>query len=380
MKIVFVSNFLNHHQLPFCLAMKNTEGIDFWFVANQRTPNFRVAFGYEDMNAKYDFVIRTYEGVAENTLAKFLCEEADVVIIGSASDSYIKNRLKNNKLTFRYSERIYKKKPPFYEIPLRAIKYFLKSGRHKNLYLLCSSAFTAPDYAKTGTFINKAYKWAYFTEVKKYENIENIIENKDKNSILWVGRFLELKHPELPIMVAKKLKQEGYEFNLKYIGNGELLDSMKALVGKENLADCVEFLGNMPHQNVRENMEKAEIFLFTSDRNEGWGAVLNESMNSCCAVVGSEVIGSVPFLINNNENGLIHKDQDAEDLYQKVKFLLDNPQKRIDISKKAYETMVNEWNAENAAKKLVELSKAIIRGKKKTNLFSNGVCSKAEWK
>ena len=103
-------------------------------------------------------------------------------------------------------------------------------------------------------------------------------------------------------------------------------------------------------------------------------------MNSCCAVVGSEVIGSVPFLINNNENGLIHKDQDAEDLYQKVKFLLDNPQKRIDISKKAYETMVNEWNAENAAKKLVELSKAIIRGKKKTNLFSNGVCSKAEWK
>ena len=252
MKIALVSNFLNHHQLPFCLAMKNNKDIEFHFVATTPTSKSRIAFGYEDMNAKYDFVLRTYESKVERDLALEFCDEADVVIIGSASDEYIKNRLKEKKLTFRYSERIYKKKPPFYEIPLRAIKYFLKSGRHKNLYLLCSSAFTAPDYAKTGTFINKAYKWAYFTEVKKYENIENIIENKDKNSILWVGRFLELKHPELPIMVAKKLKQEGYEFNLKYIGNGELLDSMKALVGKENLADCVEFLGNMPHQNVKK--------------------------------------------------------------------------------------------------------------------------------
>ena len=377
MKIVFVSNFLNHHQLPFCLAMKNTEGIDFWFVANQRTPNFRVAFGYEDMNAKYDFVIRTYEGVAENTLAKFLCEEADVVIIGSASDSYIKNRLKNNKLTFRFSERIYKKKPHIYEIPLRAIKYFIKSGRYRNLYLLCASAFAASDYAKTGTFINKAYKWGYFPEVKFHEDIENLIARKRNKSILWAGRFIDWKHPQIPIEIAKRLKAEGYDFNLAYIGNGELLDATKQLAEKENVFDCVEFLGSMSPKEVREHMENSEIFLFTSDRNEGWGAVLNESMNSGCAVVANENIGSAPFLINNEENGFMYKDGNIDDLYKKVKYLLDNPQKRIDISKKAYETMVNEWNAENAANKLIKLSERIINGEKSPDLFEKGVCSKA---
>ena len=34
-------------------------------------------------------------------------------------------------------------------------------------------------------------------------------------------------------------------------------------------------------------MEKADIFLFTSDRREGWGAVANEAMNSACALVVS---------------------------------------------------------------------------------------------
>ena len=96
-------------------------------------------------------------------------------------------------------------------------------------------------------------------------------------------------------------------------------------------------------------MEESEIFLFTSDRNEGWGAVLNESMNSACAVVANCAIGSVPFLLNNGDNGYIYKDGDVDDLYNKVKSLLDNADERKCIAKNAYATMVDEWNAENAA-------------------------------
>ncbi|NLX74757.1 MAG: glycosyltransferase family 4 protein [Synergistaceae bacterium] len=79
---------------------------------------------------------------------------------------------------------------------------------------------------------------------------------------------------------------------------------------------------------VREEMEKANIFLFTSDRQEGWGAVLNESMKSGCAVVGSKTIGSVPFLINHEENGLIYSNDDIEDLYFNVEKLLKNEELR----------------------------------------------------
>lgn len=56
-------------------------------------------------------------------------------------------------------------------------------------------------------------------------------------------------------------------------------------------------------RKVREHMEDADIFLFTSDYNGGRGAVLNESMNSGCMVAASHAIGSVPFLLEDGKRG-----------------------------------------------------------------------------
>jgi len=125
-------------------------------------------------------------------------------------------------------------------------------------------------------------------------------------------------------------------------------------------------------------MEKSEIFLFTSDRNEGWGAVANESMNSACAVIANSAIGSVPFLIKDGENGYMYKDGDVDEIYSKVKKLLDNAEERKRLSKNAYKTMTDEWNPKNAAKKLVKLSETMLEGEYKPFPFADGVCSRAD--
>ena len=226
--------------------------------------------------------------------------------------------------------------------------------------------------------MNKAYKWGYFTELKRYDDVDTLVEKKQPASILWVSRFIGLKHPECAIEVAKRLKSEGYEFKLRMIGNGELEEEIKERVKAEGLSDRVELLGSMKPHEVREHMEKSEIFLFTSDRNEGWGAVLTESMNSGCAVVADHAIGSVPFLVEHGENGLIYEDGNFEDLYNKVKWLLDHPEERKEMGKKAYRTMLDEWNAENAARKLLELSERLLSGEQRAFPFESGVCSKAE--
>ena len=377
MKIIFLSNFLNHHQLPLCKAFIENN-IEFYFIATTHVPKSRLVLGYADMNHTYDFVICAYENAENHQKALDLCRTADVVITGSAPDCYIKERLKNKKLTFRYSERIYKIKPPFYQMPLRAVKYFLQNGRHKNLYMLCASAYTAADYAKTATFINKTYKWGYFPEVKKYDNIDALINGKKKNTLLWAGRLIDWKHPECAIKVAEKLKNDGYDFELNIIGTGNMEEEIKSLIADYGLVDCVRTLGSMPPEKVREHMENSEIYLFTSDRQEGWGAVLNESMNSGCAVVASQAIGTVPFLLKDGENGLIYCDGDIDNLYEKVKYLLDNPKKRAEIGRSAYETLCNEWNAENAAKKFIILANSLLGGDKMADLFKDGVCSKSE--
>ena len=202
--------------------------------------------------------------------------------------------------------------------------------------------------------------------------------NKQPASILWVARLIEWKHPDASIRVAERLRNDGYRFKLNLIGSGVMAQEIGQSIRDKGLTDCVEMLGAMKPEQVREHMEKAEIFLFTSDFNEGWGAVLNESMNSGCAVVASHAIGSVPFLIRDGVNGLIYKNGDIDDLYDKVKYLLDNPEKRMEIGRQAYKTLKEEWNAENAAHRFLKIVKAIQSGNPHPDLYTDGPCSKAE--
>lgn len=376
MKIAFFSNYLSHHQLPFCLEMHKRLGNGFSFVATQAMRQERIDLGYPDLNKEYPFVVEAYADAEQEHRAKEIATAADVVMIGSAPKEYIQQRLQEGKLTFLYSERLYKNKLKLWKWPVYLWRFYRTYGKYKNYYLLCASAYTAGDFAKTFTFINKSYKWGYFPEVKTYD-ITTLMAEKKAATILWAGRFIDWKHPEYVIEVAKRLKADGYKFEINMLGTGILWESLNQMVQDNQLEDCVYLLGAMPPDQVRNYMEKSAIYLFTSDRNEGWGAVLNESMNSGCAVVASDAIGAVPFLMDNNENGLIYRSGDVGELYQKVKFLLDHPEECNRLGANAYTTMTNIWNAEIAAERLLQLSHVLLSGNEHPDLFREGPCSKA---
>jgi glycosyltransferase involved in cell wall biosynthesis len=156
------------------------------------------------------------------------------------------------------------------------------------------------------------------------------------------------------------------------IGNGPLLNETIELVKKEGLADTVHILGAMTPEEVRRHMEQAQIHVFTSDQNEGWGAVLNESMNSACVPVANRRIGSAPYLIKQGENGFTYSSED--ELYEKVRCLLDHQKERNEMAKRAYTTIINEWNAEVAAERLLLLSDRILSGEEYD--VDTGICSR----
>ena len=372
MKVTFYSNFLNHHQLPFCKEMVKILGDNFKFVATEKIPDDRIKLGYDDMNDKYNFVVKDYENKEE---ALRLARESDIIIIGSAPNTYMQVAIKSGKLCFRYSERIHR---TGFKLKIWAslIKNFTFK-EYKNVYLLCSSAYTSMDFAKSFAYYNKAYKWGYFPEVIPYKDINKLIDDKEKNSILWVSRFIELKHPEYVVEIAKRLKKEGYDFTINMIGIGEIQTQITEMIKGFGLEKNIKILGAMSPEKVRENMEKSKIFLFTSDRKEGWGAVLNESMNSGCAVVANSEIGSVPFLIKDKENGLIYEDGNIENLYNNVKLLLDNSKLCDKLGTEAYNTMIGLWNPKVAAERLIELAKD-LKKYKKCNRFEDGPCSIAK--
>ena len=161
----------------------------------------------------------------------------------------------------------------------------------------------------------------------------------------------------------KYLKEKGLEFHMDIVGDGPEKNNIIDLVSKNSLEKYVTLHGFKKPDEVRNMMEKADIYLFTSDRNEGWGAVVNESMNSGCAVVAGSMIGSVPYLIRNGENGFVYYDGDTGDLFRKTELLVKDSELRKRLGRKAYETVKNTWNTEEASKRLLAFINAFMAGK-----------------
>ena len=386
MKVTFYSNFLNPHQLPFSLAMDKLTNGNYTFVATTPISQERLDMGFHDMNKQYPFVLTTYDNRENEQEALALALESDVVITGSAPEMYTKLRIERGKLTFRYSERIYKE-GLYRALRPRTIVSMLRHHTkycNKPLYMLCASAYTAFDFSLAGAYIGKTFKWGYFPEVK-HQDTDALMARKRAAgaqhtpscpSILWVGRLIGWKHPDASILLAEHLKRSGFDFDLKIIGNGMMEAQLQQMIHEKHLENCVHMLGAMSPEEVREHMEDADIFLFTSDFNEGWGAVLNESMNSGCAVVASHAIGSVPFLIQDGQNGLIYRNGDLDSLYEHVERLIREPELREKIGLNAYQTLVDQWNAEVAAERFLKLAQALL-DRKSPELFEEGPCSRA---
>lgn len=376
MKIVFLSNYFNHHQKPLSDELFSLLNGNYYFIETMPIEEERVKLGWGN-DKKPDYLLQSYKSEHDLRVCKNLVDSADAVIIGSASESFIKNRLINGKLIFRYHERPLKKGIELYKYPIRYLKWHKNNPKTANIYMLCASAFTAGDYAKFGLFKNKCLKWGYFTEAKRYADINHLIETKKKNSIIWVARFIALKHPEVVSAIGERLLKDGYDFEINMIGNGELLESTRSVLEEKGLTSYVNILGSMIPEDVRKYMENSEIHIFTSDKNEGWGAVLNESMNSACVPISSHAIGSTPYLIDNGVNGLVYEDGNEEDLYSKIKFLIDNRDKMKEMSENAYKTIIDMWSPKNAAKRLIKITELIINDKE-IGLFKDGPCSKAD--
>ena len=109
MKLTFFTNFINHNQVLVSDELYKLLGKDYTFVANIPMPQEFIDNGYPDFSDK-PYLLKAYENNVNFQKALELGLSSDVVIIGSASNDFIKKRLQLNKITFRYSERFLKKK------------------------------------------------------------------------------------------------------------------------------------------------------------------------------------------------------------------------------------------------------------------------------
>lgn len=372
--IVIASNYFNHHQRYLSEALDEMTGHSFFFIETMEMEQERKNMGWGTTDIPV-YVLQAYDP-AQRKKCRKLIQEADVVIWGSCPYGLILPRLLAHKLTFCYSERIFKEGMSGFGYWGRVIKYgLLYRPPQKNHYLLASSAYASADHARLHEFRGKALRWGYFPQTITY-SLPQLMTEKNPTSILWAARMIPWKHPEYAITAAKQLRQWGCAFTMELVGNGELQQEMERLVAREGLQEQVKLTGACTPEQVRRKMERAAIFLVTSDQNEGWGAVVNESMNSGCAVVACRGVGAAPFLIESGKNGLLFEVGDPAGLAEQTRFLLEHPRQRQQMGEEAYRTIADTWNSNCAARRLIALSQELLDGKKPV-LPQDGPCSPA---
>lgn len=378
MRISFVSNYFNHHQLPISDAFFELTDGQYRFFATQHVPQERIALGW-DMGQLPGYVFEAPNGHLSKEDSSWLMT-SDILLFGSAPERLLKSYLSGGGLAYRYSERPLKDGDVFHKRIPRWVRWHINNPMRSRLYLLSAGAYAASDYSRYGLFRERSYKWGYFPPLENHEDVELLFDCKKPASLLWCGRFIEWKHPDLAIDIAASLKEAGYVFDLTMIGAGPMEADLHKKVENLSLEACVHIVSPCSNAEIRQAMNKTQVFLFTSDRKEGWGAVLNEAMGGMCAVVASGLAGSTSYLVQDGLNGIVCTSLDAECYAAHVARLLDDAVLRKSLSLAAHQTIMNTWNARIASRRLLELSHCILNGVHSPSLFDDGPCSKADWR
>ncbi len=395
-KITMISNYINHHQMPFCEALCDLKECDFKFVQTMRMEQKRIDMGWYIDPATVPYVITSYDSPEK---AHDRIMGADVLLIGWIEDeSIVRPALERarkrrgaagekRQLILRMSERLYREGQWKFFSPkglLRKYRDHIRY-RHSDVYLLCNGAFVASDYALIGAYKGKMYKFGYFPRTRYYYNETDLWNNKpgirrvvvehgedipggvpvvtdNEIKIIWAGRFLPLKHPEYMIRLASDLVKKGYRFHLDMIGSGEMEEELKAMAEDEMIEDYITFHGFVAPDKVRFLMERSHIHIFTSNFLEGWGAVVNEAMNGGCAEIASRNAGVSLFLIKHEQNGLLYSDDSYEDMLTQVLKLFEEPEAIEKYGKEGYKTVSGLWNAHVAAERLLDFYNGYISG------------------
>ena len=376
MTVTFVSNYINHHQIPFSNACYALWGEDYHFVQTQPMEQERLSMGWSSAGEELPYVHCLYE---EEARCKELILNSDVLLAGwSGREDLVQERMKAGKLTIRISERIYREGQWKAVSPKGLLHKYREHIRFRKspVYLLCAGAYVPSDFHLIHAYPDKMFKWGYFTELRTYTEEELLSKKTADGSvdIVFAGRFIPLKHPEYMIELAKDLKalQENNEtgnrslsgrIRIHMVGSGELEEELKAKARKYGVEDMLIFYGFQAPEQVRDIMEKCHIHIFTSNHLEGWGAVVNEGMNSGCVEIASAQAGAVPYLIAHGKNGFVYHKDSYKEFEKQVLYVVENWEQVQHVGQKAYETIANLWNAEKAADRLLKFCDHLQNGK-----------------
>ncbi len=176
------------------------------------------------------------------------------------------------------------------------------------------------DYAKIKVIYNgiilDEHHDKHLKPVYLKQNNEIIIGN--------AGRFVKQKNHDFIIKLASKLKNEKINFKIILAGSGKLQPEIEALTKQLEVDDRIVFTGFI--EDISKFMCSIDIYVLPS-LWEGFGYVLVEAMLFKKPVVAFN-LSSNPEIIDNNKTGFLVKENNLDEIFEKIKLLAEDKELR----------------------------------------------------
>ena len=146
-------------------------------------------------------------------------------------------------------------------------------------------------------------------------------KDKEKNTVVFVGRLIPHKHVDDLIKAVKIVKKKIPGIKLKIIGTGPEMMNLRDLARKQKLTDNIKFFGKVEdHKEVVREIKKSNLLVLPSTR-EGFGIVLAEAF-ACKVPCVAYYSDGVVEVIDQGKNGYLIKQRDIKQLAKRIEELL----------------------------------------------------------
>ncbi|MBM7417852.1 MULTISPECIES: glycosyltransferase [Chryseobacterium] len=181
-----------------------------------------------------------------------------------------------------------------------------------------------------------------------FESIKNIDFKSKENQLIYVGRLDQEKNVGAIINIISEIDLK--DFHLKIIGEGSEMENLKKLVEEKKLESKVIFTGRLPINEIKNELLKSKIFLFTSI-NEAFGMVLLEAIFCGNALISYDCNYGPSDIINQN-NGFLIPMNNEKKFQENLQNLINKPDLLNELNQSSFQESFNwrknetliQWN------------------------------------
>lgn len=373
--MAYCTNIWVHHQVPVCTELVRSLGENhFKLCLFEKVSEERRKLGYACSVPGNKWIAGPPSSPGDMERLKQIVCNADVAVLGACPEEIQASRASTGKLTFIMSERMMR--GGYFHLRMlnprfaRGIRRLRSIFNRPNVHYLAIGDYAVADAKLMGVFGDRIWNWGYFVS---YASAPFRERTSSSVKMLWVGRMLSLKRVDMILRAMVMLGPAVANCTLEIIGDGPIRKDIKHLAHRFYQDNRVNFIDSMPHEDVRERMAQADIYVFPSNHREGWGAVVGEAMSEGCVVVASKAAGASRVLIDHGRTGFLFDDGDVCELTEILRQIIANGELRHQIGQAAYEHMQKLWHPRIGAERLIALCQGLL-GRELMPEYTNGPC------